>query len=115
MPAAGWKQLIPPANLFCGPGRYPIDAYSEFMPPPRLGWKPYAAEPPDPQLFDAEDPWGWHVTEYEEHNELQPGLEQVARQVVHRVYHLLHGDYTHAPPKRSLQGNLAWPNDIAGH
>ena len=39
--AAGWQQLIPAADLFRGAGRYPIDAYSEFMPPPQLGWKPY--------------------------------------------------------------------------
>src|SRR5882757_8744156 len=77
MPPIGWKQLIPGANLFRGQGLCPVEAYSEFMPPPRFGWKPYASESPDPQLFDAEDPWGWHVTEYEEHNELQPGLAQV--------------------------------------
>jgi hypothetical protein len=113
MPSAGWKQLIPSANIYRGKDRYPIDAYSEFMPPPRLGWKPYAPEPPDPQLFDPEDPWGWHVTEYEEHNELQPGLLQVARQVVGRVHHLLHGDHANAPPKRALTDNLAWPAELA--
>ena len=106
---AGWKQLIPAASIFRGQGRYPIDAYSEFMPPPRLGWKPYAPEPPDPQLFDADDPWGWHVTEFEEHNELRPGLDQVARQVVGKIWHLLHGDHAHGPPKRILdrQSRLA--------
>jgi hypothetical protein len=113
MPASGWNQLIPPSTVFRGQGRFPIDAYSEFMPPPRLGWKPYAPEPPDPQLFDLDDPWGWHVTEYEEHHELQPGLTQVACQVVHRIWHLLHGDRAHAPPTRLLTDNLAWPEDLA--
>jgi Peptidase family M28 len=115
MAVAGWKQLIPAANLFRGQGRYPIEAYSEFMPPPRLGWKPYAPEPPDPQLFDPEDPWGWHITEFEEHNELQPGLAQVGCQVVGRIWHLLHGDHVHGPPKRILDDNLAWPPELAKH
>src|SRR5262245_37858900 len=51
----GWHQLIPDAPLFRGPGRFPLDAYSEFLPPPLLGWKPYGDEPPDSQLFDPED------------------------------------------------------------
>jgi hypothetical protein len=112
MPPAGWKLLIPPAHVFRGHGRYPIDAYSEFMPPPRLGWKPYAPEPPDPQLFDPEDPWGWHVTEFEEHLELQPGLVQVAQQLVSRIWHLLHGDHMHGPPSRILADNPAWPPEL---
>ena len=69
--SSGWQQLIPPSDFFRGEGRYPIEAYSEFMPPPRLGWKPYAAEPSFPQLFDADDPLGWRVSEYEEDRELQ--------------------------------------------
>ena len=75
MPMPGWKQLLAGWPWFQGEGSYPIAAYSEFMPPPRLGWKPYGNEPPDPQLFIDEDPWGWYVTEYEEANELQPGLD----------------------------------------
>src|SRR5438128_137043 len=96
MASEGWKQLIPAASPYRGLGRYPIDAYSEFMPPHRLGWKPYFPEAPDPQLLDPEDPWGWYVTEYEEANELRPGLEQVAHQLVGRFWHLLRGDANHA-------------------
>ncbi|HYV37440.1 MAG TPA: hypothetical protein VE988_17170, partial [Gemmataceae bacterium] len=115
MPLAGWKQLIPPANVFRGKGRYPVEAYSEFMPPPRLGWKAYSPDAPDLQLFDTEDPWGWHVTEYEEHNEMQLGLMQVARQVISKLHHLLHGDHLHGPPNRVLQDNLAWTPELAAH
>ena len=102
MSSAGWHQLVPSADLYRGPGRYPIDAYSEFMPPPRLGWKPHGDEPPDPQLFDPEDPWGWYISEYEEANELRPGLAQVARQVVGRIRHLLRGEHAHAISRRLL-------------
>jgi hypothetical protein len=34
VPLAGWKQLIPSPSAFRSEARYPIDAYSEFMPPP---------------------------------------------------------------------------------
>src|SRR5439155_11087996 len=73
MPQLGWKALIPDAARWHGIGRYPIAAYSEFMPPPRLAFKPYG----DRQGFmlDDDDPWGWQVSEYEEMLELRPGME----------------------------------------
>jgi hypothetical protein len=108
----GWKQLLPSTNPFRGQGRFPVDAASEFLPPPRLGWKPYANEPPDPQLFQADDPWGWFVNEYQEQDQLRPGLEQIACEIVEKLFHLLGGK---APPglKHALEDNLAWPADIA--
>lgn len=112
MTMAGWQQLIPAANPYRGAGQYPIDAYSEFMPPPHLGWKAYAAEPPLAQLFDPEDPWGWHINEYEEANELQPGLEQVAKQLIHRLWHLLQGETAHAISKQMLEDNVYWPEEL---
>ncbi len=115
MSAIGWQQLLPDASLYHSAGHYPIDAYSEFMPPPRLGWKPYVPEPPDPQLFDAADPWGWHISEYEEANELRPGLEQIARQLVGRICHTLHGDSTHGISRRMLDDNVYWSTELAEH
>ena len=112
MPITGWQQLIPTADCYRGAGRFPIDAYSEFMPPPRAGWHPYAPEPPDAQLFSDADPFGWYVSEYEEANEIQPGLEQVARQLVGRIWHLLRGDSGHAISKRLLENNLYWPKEL---
>ncbi len=109
----GWRQLIPRAPNSRAAGSFPIEAYSEFMPPPRSGWHPYSAEPPDPQLFSDEDPWGWYVGEYEEANEIQPGLEQVARQILGRIYHLLRGHSTHAIPRRILENNLYWPEELS--
>ena len=57
---AGWQQLTAGWPWFSGEGRHPIAAYSEFMPPPRVGLAPYG--PVDPLLFDERDPWGWRVT-----------------------------------------------------
>src|SRR5262249_1179417 len=41
MARAGWFQLIPGESSFRGADAVRIPAYSEFMPPPRVGWKPY--------------------------------------------------------------------------
>jgi len=67
MPATGWKQLLADAPKVKGAGRYPITAYSEYMPPPLLGWKPYSGAhtwPPNPKELV------WHVSAYEEALEL---------------------------------------------
>jgi hypothetical protein len=115
MPRVGWKQLIPPDSWCRGPGRYPIDAYSEFMPPPRLGVKPYGNNEPNPQLFDAADPFGWQVSEFEEARELKPGLLQIAKQVVGRVGHVLGGDHGHGMATHDLTNNHYWPADLEEH
>jgi hypothetical protein len=41
MARAGWSNLIPSKGGFQGFGAVRIDAYSEYMPPPHVGWKPY--------------------------------------------------------------------------
>ena len=48
MASAPWKRLLASAGEFRRPGGFPIAAYSEFMPPPRLARKPYGTEEPGP-------------------------------------------------------------------
>ena len=72
MASSGWKALYAGAPWFRGPGRFPIPAYSEFVPPPRIGGKPYDGS--DPPFFDTQDSYGWPVSESEQHIQLQPGL-----------------------------------------
>src|SRR5262245_12551893 len=79
MAKQGWKQLLDGAPWFRGEGKYPIPAYSEFMPPPRLLFKPYDREP---RLYVEHDAWCWPITEYEEAYWLRPGLEKIAHQVL---------------------------------
>ena len=114
----GWKQLVPPESWCRGPGRYPIDAYSEFMPPPRIGVKPYRGTHPAEgmrlaDLFHADDPFGWQVSEFEEARELRPGLLQIAKQVVGRVGHILGGEHAHGMATRDLTDNAYWPAELA--
>ena len=54
MAQPGWKSLVADWPWFDGSGRYPISAYSEFMPPPRLGLAPYGEV--NPFLFREDDP-----------------------------------------------------------
>jgi hypothetical protein len=66
---AGWLKLVEGYPWFTGEGHFPIRAYSEYMPPPRLGKRPYTEM--DVSLFADNDPFGWHVTEVEEEYELK--------------------------------------------
>jgi hypothetical protein len=114
MPTSGWKRLLAGAPWFRGKGAYPIAAYSEFMPPPRLGRKPYDGYI-DPTLYSPDDPFGWHISEYEEAFELRPGLETIAKQVLGKLAHLGAGDPAHGISRRKLVDNPYWPSDLANH
>jgi hypothetical protein len=110
---AGWHKLIPPDDTFHGEGFYRIDAYSEFTPPPRVGWKPYGGRGPDPELFSPDDPFGWHVGEFEEALEIRPGLVQVGRQVLAKLGRLTDGDPHTGIPALDLANNPFWPAELA--
>ncbi len=112
--ATGWQKLIPPPGCFRGAENYRIDAYSEFLPPPRVGWKPYGAGKPDPELFADSDPHGWWVGEFEEALELKLGFQQVGQQVIRKLARLLGGDRS-ILPKGDLHDNPFWPAELAEH
>ena len=80
--AIGWQKLVEGYPWFVGEGRCPIPAYSEFMPAPRIGRSLYGDI--NQALFAPDDPFGWRVPEIEEEYELQPGLAQIAKQVLGR-------------------------------
>jgi hypothetical protein len=107
----GWKRLLADWPWFTGNGNYPIAAYSEFMPPPRLIQKPYGCE--ELRLISEKDSWGWPVTEYEEATMLRPGLEHIAQQVVSALSHLGQGNPAHGIAKNKLQNNPCWPDNLA--
>ncbi|HEV3261610.1 MAG TPA: hypothetical protein VG013_32470, partial [Gemmataceae bacterium] len=111
MPTSGGKRLLAGAPWFRGEGQYPVAAYSEFMPPPRLGLKPYGDR--DPVLLADDDPWGWNVSEYEEAVQLRPGLHKMAVQLLERVAHLCHGRPAHGIARHKLIGNPCWPPELA--
>src|SRR5260370_25066842 len=113
MAAHGWQKLLEGYPCYQGAGSYPLAAYSEFMPPAHLGCKPYGAR--DPYLFTGDDPWGWHITEYEEAQELAPGLRNIGRQIVHSLVHLGEGRPAHGISRNKLTDNPYWPDELAEH
>lgn len=111
MAAEGWKRLVGDIRQLQKPGRFPIPAYSEFMPPPRLGLKPYGNV--DPLVFDENDPWGWPVSEFEEKFELQAGMRHLAGQILHALVHLGRGTAAHGISRNKLANNPYWPRALA--
>jgi hypothetical protein len=113
MARTGWQRLIPRDNCFQNPDAYRIDAYSEFMPAPRLGWKPYGTLPVNPHLFSPDDPFGWMVHEFDEALELQPGLYHIARQLLTRFKRLQDGNPETGLPRNICRDNPFWPPELA--
>lgn len=107
----GWKQLLAGVSWFRQPGHFPLPAYSEFMPPPRVGRKPYNGQ--DPVVFQESDPVGWHVTEYEELLQIRPGLEHLGGQLVRAMEHLGHGRPAHGIGRAKLENNPYWPDELS--
>jgi hypothetical protein len=108
---AGWKVLLPAGSWDRRPGAHPIPAYSEFMPPPPVGRRAYGGSA-DPVLFQAEDPFGWHVTEYEQAFELAPGLAHLATEILRALQRLGRRRGGHGIGRAKLYGNPFWPEPL---
>jgi hypothetical protein len=111
--AVGWHRLVPRPDVFRKAGKCRIDAYSEFLPAPRVGWKAYGDHQPDSNLFDPADPFGWQVSEFEEELEIKPGLVQVAKQVLGKLARLLDGNPDTGLPRLHPAENPYWPPELA--
>jgi Peptidase family M28 len=112
--SVGWKKLIKGHPLFSGKGKYPIAAYSEFMPAPRLGRSPYDGL--YGSIFAENDLFGWYVSEVEEEHELQPGLSSLTNQIVEEIIKLGQGKPAYrisGHQGRNLEDNPYWPLDLA--
>ena len=110
----GWQKLVDGYPWFVGEGRYPLPAYSEFMPSPRVGVSPYGGAV-DHTLFAEDDPYGWRVPEIEEEYELRPGLAQIAEQALGYFVRFARGsqDYRVAGRnQRLLEGNPYWSPEL---
>lgn len=106
-----WETLLESCGQI---GPLAISAYSEFMPAPRLGCKPYGER--DPEAFLAGEPSAWPVSEVEEEWELRPGLAHVAREVFVSLLALARGEpapLLAGPHGRNLESNPYWPQELA--
>ncbi len=112
-------------NAYRGAGKFPLRAYSEFMPPPYIAIKPYA-----PTLASAcatftaghgDQLHGMEsggraptlgIDEYEQAHDLEPGFGRIGARIVAELGKLVRGQ-PHALSKTLLEGNPAWPAELA--
>ena len=111
MKADGWKQLVDGWPWFEGKGNFHVLPNSEFMPPLRLGRKPYGSWDTLPLAED--DPWGWPISEYEEILNLRPGLLDLARHILGKLVPLCRGEESHGISEYKLRDNPYWPAELA--
>jgi hypothetical protein len=112
----GWQNFLPGYPWFRCKGCYGITAYSEFMPPPRLGYKPYGK--PDNRILQEDDPFGWEISEMEEEYELKPGIEHIGHQIMSNILKLGKGLPEHfisGHGGENLLNNPYWPSELANH
>jgi hypothetical protein len=92
---------------------FPLRAYSEFMPPPYVGIKPYARECKHGACtFGVSAGDALDIDEYEQAHDLEPGLDYIAEHLVAEIGKLVRGE-PHALSRTLLAGNPAWPDELA--
>lgn len=109
-----WEQIEAEAqDAFRGAGRFPLRAYSEFMPPPYVGIKPYAPNRAQAATtFAVSSGDALDIDEYEQAHDLEPGLDRIANHLLSELGRLVRGQQrvlSHA----LLDGNPAWPAELA--
>jgi hypothetical protein len=109
-----WEQIEAEArDAFHGAGRFPLRAYSELMPPPYVGIKPYAPNRAHAATtFSASGGDALDIDEYEQAHDLEPGLDRIADHLLSQLGLLVSGQ-PHALSRTLLEGNPAWPAEIA--
>ncbi|MFZ2654794.1 MAG: hypothetical protein WAX69_07735, partial [Victivallales bacterium] len=108
-----WEEMLAGFPCFEKNGKFSIPAYSEFMPPPRFGKKPSGRF--QKNCFN---PIGWNISEFEEHCELRPGLEDVCRHIINSIVELGNGKPSHflaGHKRRNIDGNKYWPDELSAH
>ena len=99
-------------GAYLGEGSFPLRAYSEAMPPPYVGIKPYAPERGHgAATFGCSQSSGLDINEYEYAHDLAPGLDRIADHLVLEIGKLVAGE-SHALPRALLEGNPAWPQQL---
>jgi Peptidase family M28 len=109
-----WEQIEAEAcDAFKGAGRFPLRAYSELMPPPYVGIKPYAPNRAHASTtFAVSSGDALDIDEYEQAHDLEPGLDRIANHLLSKLAKLV-GGQPHALSRTLLEGNPAWPAEIA--
>ncbi|MBL0214083.1 MAG: M28 family peptidase [Myxococcales bacterium] len=109
-----WERIEAEARgAYEGAGRFPLRAYSELMPPPYIGLKPCApVRGRGLATLEVTEGDALDVDEYEQAHDLEPGLDRIAAVIVAELGKLMHGK-PHALSRTLLEGNPAWPPELA--
>lgn len=100
-------------GAFHGEGNFPLRAYSEYMPSPYVGIKPYAPERANgAATFGCGDASALDVDEYEQAHDLEPGLDRIADHLVLELGRLVRGE-PNTLSQALLAKNPAWPAELA--
>src|SRR5260221_9467280 len=112
--AEPWDRIEAEArDAYHGEGSFPLRAYSEAMPSPYVGIKPYAPDRAHAAAtFGCSGDAHLDIDEYENAHDLVPGLDRIADHLVLEIGRLVRGE-SHALPKALLAGNPAWPKQLA--
>lgn len=92
-----------------GEDSYPIQAYSEYMPPPRIGWTPYSGA----SDFLKSDKW--IISELESELEINPGLRHSGEQIFKHVLNLARGKndwHILGHGEKNIKGNPYWSHEL---
>ena len=109
--AGHWHDLLSGRLPAAGAGNFPIAAYSEFMPPPRIGMKPYGTW--SLGHLSERQASHWLVTSREEMHYLRPGLSSIGAQIINDLVAVAHGHAGHHIGAAHLEGNPYWPKNLA--
>ena len=112
MTTHGWDRLLTDVPKYGKTHQYRIMAYSEMMPSPWIGWRPYDKSHPAPR--HPGDPFTWLVNEREQAMELEPGLQLIAREVLQALERLDTVQPAQGITPAKLEGNAYWPKELSG-
>jgi hypothetical protein len=111
MEAQGWDRLLMDIPRYGKEHHFQMMAYSEMMPSPWIGWRPYGKDHPAPR--NPKDPFAWTVNEREQAFELGPGLQLIAGQVLSALQRLDHDQPAQGITRAKLEENAYWPKELA--
>src|SRR5262249_36567177 len=98
-----WSQFAAEARAaYRGDGRFVLRAYSEMMPGPYVGVKPYLPERRACTFGGDGD--ALDIDEYEQSHDLEPGLRRIAEHVIGELSRLVRGE-AHALSRTLLTDN----------
>src|SRR5262252_9095102 len=88
-----WEQIEAEARESFGKRPFPLRAYSEFMPSPYVGIKPYIpARASTACTFAVSRAHTLDIDEYEQAHDVEPGLDRIAEHLVLELGKFLAGE-----------------------